>query len=897
MKSPAHCHYSLVTVLLSSLIYGAASVSAAQTDYPSNAGLVNVKTAYGATGDGVTDDTPAIQQAIKDNIGKLRVLYFPSGTYLVSDTLIWKNASGTWMCYLNLQGQDRDSTIIRLQDNCPGFGSAATPKAVIKTGSQNPYTAAEGDGNQAFMNSITNLTVDTGTGNPGAIAIDYLANNQGSVEDVAIAGTGVSGISMTRRYPGPCLIKNVSITGFTYGINISRSEYSVVFENLTLADQATAGINNAGNVLSIRNINSANSVPAIRSTSPTGSITVINGTFTGGASSVSAIETTSGELYARNVSSSGYQSVIKSKGSVIAGASKAEFVSNAIEGLFANGGSSLSLPMEETPSFHDNNLSNWANVQSYGATATDNGNDSAAIQAAIDSGATTVYFPSVVGGRYAIGSTIIVRGNVRRIVGFNSSLFTLNAGSMFADATNPNPAFRVAGANDVVIEGFRSWMGTASGPGTIWFEHANSRTLTLKHSIFNQKPYSNQPGAGKLFLEDICAGPWLFSNAQSIWARQLNPENSGLRVQNNGGQLWLLGLKIERTGTVLETKGGGKTELLGGLLYPVTAVPADQPAFVNLESSQSLIYASTAYGSTANDYTVHVRETRGGVTSQLLRSEIPARGYGSFMPLYSGFGAPAAPVINDDSSSIVYSGTWTDNNTTAAGSFNNDEHYSRSTAASAQMTFNGTEVQWFGTKGSNRGYADIYLDTVLAATVDLYSANFLPQQILYSRNGLSVGSHTLKVAVKGTKNPNSSDQIVILDGIYLSRSLVTTNDDNPVVAYTGAWIDNNSSAATSINGDEHYSSSTGASAQFTFSSTEIQWLGNRSSNRGFADVYIDSAFAATVDLYSAASMPQQVLFRKVGLATGSHTIKVVVKGTRNPSSSGYVVMVDAFRTL
>ena len=45
----------------------------------------NVRT-LGVTGDGKTDDTAAIQKAIDGH----RVLYFPSGHYLVSDTLTLK---------------------------------------------------------------------------------------------------------------------------------------------------------------------------------------------------------------------------------------------------------------------------------------------------------------------------------------------------------------------------------------------------------------------------------------------------------------------------------------------------------------------------------------------------------------------------------------------------------------------------------------------------------------------------------------------------------------------------------------------------------------------------------------------------------------------------------------
>src|SRR5437867_253023 len=53
---------------------------------PGTAGIVNVKD-FRAVGDGITDDTPAIKQALAAALRSKGTVYLPPGTYLINDTL------------------------------------------------------------------------------------------------------------------------------------------------------------------------------------------------------------------------------------------------------------------------------------------------------------------------------------------------------------------------------------------------------------------------------------------------------------------------------------------------------------------------------------------------------------------------------------------------------------------------------------------------------------------------------------------------------------------------------------------------------------------------------------------------------------------------------------------
>ncbi len=601
----------VATVILSLLVIPDVTFAAG---LPGDSRVTNIK-AFGAIGDGVTDDTQAIQRALEDGN---RFIYLPKGTYLVCDTL---KIAQTRKRYFFL-GESRDGAIVKLKDNCPGFGNSKNPKPVIST---------EGPAGQAFQNSIFDLTVDIGQGNPGAIGLQFLNNNQGTIRNVTVKSSdpnkiGSAGIDLTLPWPGPGMIEDVQIIGFDYGIKSGFPEFSMVFEDIYLQDQRVAGIENGANLLSIRGLTSNNSVPVIRNKDDRSLVVLLDGKFQGGSTSYSAIENERGVLYARNLTSSGYQSAIDNGSEIIPGNIISEYVSDGVYSLFPSPQSSLNLPIEEVPTVEKDNLEDWVSVTQYGANPDDNEDDTKAIQKAIDSGKSTVYFPK---GSYQISQTIHLRGNVKRITGLGSTFTVIDP------LNNQNkPVFRLEdGKQDVVI--LEHFWGNYGGKEFYWVEHASSRTLVLQNiAVGSGKAYRNS-GYGRLFIKDITASDWVF-NHQQVWARQLNPEGDNVKIVNNGSTLWILGMKTEDEGTAIKTIGGGKTEVLGGLLYPGSGIiPDDQPAFLTDESQLSVVIGESHYGGAR--YKTFVKETRNGETKTLFSDVLPNRGSAKMIPLYVGY--------------------------------------------------------------------------------------------------------------------------------------------------------------------------------------------------------------------------------------------------------------------
>jgi Pectate lyase superfamily protein len=578
--------------------------------FPIDADILNVKE-FGAKGDGITDDTAAIQGILNAHPNERRIIYLPNGTYLVSNTISWPAGTpGKGDDYKNtvLQGQSEQGVKIRLKDRTSGFTSTATPKAVIFTG---PAPA------QRFGNSIRNLTVDTGTNNPGAIGVQFNASNQGSMRHITIQsgdGQGINGLDLNfANEIGPLLVKHLTVKGFQYGIRTGFSINSQTFEHINLTNQRGYGFYNTGQTVNIRGLNSKNTVTAIYNAG--GRITLLDSSLqgTGAAAGQPAIRSDFPlDLLVRNLKTSGYRVAIgnNKQPQVAVGQLVKQFPTTR----------SIDLPIKETPDVPWDNPKEWANVVTYGAIPNDGKDDTTAIQAAIDSGKTTVYLPV---GYYNLTKTILIRNRVRRIIGTEA---------MVEVPKTVDPGFKViAGSNPTIV--FERISSGYNPTPTI--ENASARTLVIRDAA---NVSGRMTGAGDVFIENVVSNPsqsWTF-NRQNVWARQFNVENVGTHITNNGGKLWILGLKTERGGTLIDTKGGGQTEVLGGLAYTTTPGPdgtQKDPMFINNGSALAITLGEVNYGSPT--YQTYVREIGGGITRNLTGDKLPNyQGSGKQIPLY-----------------------------------------------------------------------------------------------------------------------------------------------------------------------------------------------------------------------------------------------------------------------
>ncbi len=585
-----------------------ASALPAEFVFPPDSGVIDVSQApYHATGDGKTDATAAIQKALDDHPNGNRIIYMPDGVYLISDTLRWgTGGGGREQKRTILQGQSTDGTILRLPDACAGFTDLTAPKAMIWTGKKPA---------QRFRNGLRNFTVDVGQRNPGAIGVQYIANNQGSVRNLKIVCSDAGLIGLDLGYSdeqGPCLIKDVQVRGFDTGISLRTVVDSVTMESVALIGQRKVGIRNEGQVVSIRKLHSENAVPAIQNVRPASLLTLVDSELVGmaGAKVMAAIENT-GAAFLRDVRSSGYQQLLADNRKDAAGVKLGtEWVSHEVLSAFPSRGGSLRLAVKETPLAPQDPLDQWASPSQFGGSPDDDIDDTDAVQKAVDSGKSTLYFPQ--GKNWKIDGIAKIRGNIHRVTALEGRI-TGTGKLQVVDGKSP---VVVVDRIDMTYQ-------------KVVIENASTRTLALSGMVLGGRYV--QTGSGDLFLEDVCGGQFQFRGI-NVWARQLNPENKDTKVVNDGGRFWCLGLKTENEGTILETLSGGKSEIVGGFIY-AQGKPKTTPMFIVRDSSLSATVGETTWNS--RNFKTILEETRGSETRTLEHSKkIPWRSNGaSMLPL------------------------------------------------------------------------------------------------------------------------------------------------------------------------------------------------------------------------------------------------------------------------
>ncbi|PQE29297.1 putative beta-13 exoglucanase precursor protein [Rutstroemia sp. NJR-2017a BBW] len=432
----------------------------------------NVKD-FGAKGDGVTDDTAAINAAIASgsrciagppgvgcasSTNSPAVVYFPAGTYLISTPIV---------PYYMTQLVGNANALPTIKATA-GFSGIALIDA-DPYGSENPDYGTT----NVFYRQVKNFVIDT-TNIPAttlARGIHWPTAQATSLQNMVFnlnsgSGTLHQGVFIENGSGG--FLTDLVFNGGQIGMNVGSQQFTS--RNLTFHKQKTDGldwgwtymglsINNCGIGIDISDGGS--------SAQQVGSVTVIDSIITNTpigiltARSSTSQPTTAGSLAIENVVFTNVPTLVKGPSAAsLAGTTGTTTVAAWIQGnvYSPSGPTSTQGPVtafprpasllsgsdyytRSKPQYANLAASQFASVRSAGAKGNGVADDSAAIQSIITSATAAgkvVYFDS---GIYKVTTTINIPAGAR-IVGETYPVI-MGAGSYFSDINNPQPVVRV----------------------------------------------------------------------------------------------------------------------------------------------------------------------------------------------------------------------------------------------------------------------------------------------------------------------------------------------------------------------------------------------------------------------------------------------------------------------
>jgi type II secretory pathway pseudopilin PulG len=324
--------------------------------------------------------------------------------------------------------------------------------------------------------------------------------------------------------------------------------------------------------------------------------------------------------------------------------------------------------------------------------------------------------------------------------------------------------------------------------------------------------------------------------------------------------------------TVVDPTGAGLPGVTVSLSGPTAVSP------VTTDSSGCVIWTGLAAGSYTVSYAppagTWITSTGGTVSNQTLSVTAGATAHANQVQIGSAASVQASFTTN-------WTGTPVTNESDTFMLFD-------TTGSSPTSQLFGTD----STRGSNTYAASISTSTNLYP----YPAT-LPSDNYDAYAGGCVGDDPGRTndpgftLTGGQVNPETIKEPALIVKVYGN----SYDDNNSGWTYSGTHWTASTIATNAYDGTEHTNSGAVANeyAQISFTGTGVQWIATYGPSYGKAGVYIDGTLKTTIDTYSASTTYQKQAYSITGLTNGPHTLKILVTHTKNGSSSGYTVSIDA----
>ena len=236
------------------------------------------------------------------------------------------------------------------------------------------------------------------------------------------------------------------------------------------------------------------------------------------------------------------------------------------------------------------------------------------------------------------------------------------------------------------------------------------------------------------------------------------------------------------------TAVGGSTSDTAADNFTYVAVPT----IISLDPTSGLTAGGNTVTITGTDLNTALAVTFGGTSATFfvnsptrITATAPAHTAGTVQVLVTTVGGQTANTGADDytfeadsptryyhiDSHFIFSGEWL----SASGGYAGYRR-AKDSGSSVTIYFNGTQLDWIATKDNASGKADVYLDDVFKATVNLANASTVPDVNVWSTGTVAGGPHKVMIVWNTT---NIAGKYISIAAVDVVGSLVSAPPPSP----------------------------------------------------------------------------------------------------------------------
>jgi hypothetical protein len=160
----------------------------------------------------------------------------------------------------------------------------------------------------------------------------------------------------------------------------------------------------------------------------------------------------------------------------------------------------------------------------------------------------------------------------------------------------------------------------------------------------------------------------------------------------------------------------------------------------------------------------------------------------------------------------------------------------------------------------------------------------------YNDNGTNITFNQATIVAGGAWPPAAQAVIASAGPDPAYRPLTgRLDDDDTAITYTGSWTATGNRGLGDYDDAVHATQTNGDKASLTFTGTAVSVIGEKNSDQGQVEIFLDNVSQGLFDTSSPSRQAQAVIYRGSGLAAGSHIIQFVKRSGTWATLDGFEI--------